>query len=192
MPIQIFLLNKIIVYYFVAANVGIIYGQSCKPKYIAGYNISRLYKDGSLLENKTVHSLNRYCIERQYMSQAFLNKFKMVKNGHLTVYICGAKKKSLLHQFIILLISCIFLLLTLLVYLLVPDLRGNSHGQIVMCNVLSILLAFASLLPVKARSTTNFEFSTCAAMGKHFINIVLLSTMGKQIFLLKENIRLWT
>jgi len=66
-------------------------------------------------------------------------------------------------------ISCGFLLMTLLVYLCLPSLQ-NLHGKTLMCHVSSLLLAF-TCLPVitwitpgdgrsEERSTT-----TCKALG---------------------------
>jgi len=65
-------------------------------------------------------------------------------------------------------ISCGFLLMTLLVYLCLPSLQ-NLHGKTLMCHVSSLLLAF-TCLPIitwipAGDATEERSTTTCKALG---------------------------
>jgi len=67
-------------------------------------------------------------------------------------------------------ISCAFLLMTLLVYLCLPSLQ-NLHGKTLMCHVSSLLLAF-TCLPIitwikPADATEERSTTTCKALGSY-------------------------
>ena len=65
-----------------------------------------------------------------------------------------------------LLISAVFLLITLIVYLLVPELR-DLQGKCLMFSMLSLCIAYISLAVLQLHST-NFTFTTCVSQGKHY------------------------
>lgn len=62
-----------------------------------------------------------------------------------------------------LLISAVFLLITLIVYLLVPELR-DLQGKCLMFSMLSLCIAYISLAILQLHST-NFSFTTCVSQA---------------------------
>lgn len=62
-------------------------------------------------------------------------------------------------------LSCVFLILTLLGYFVLPEMQ-NLHGKTLMCNCASLLVAFSVLVLLQFYPT--IKGPACKAIGKHF------------------------
>lgn len=76
-------------------------------------------------------------------------------------------------------ISCVFLLLTLLIYICLPVLQ-NLHGKTVMCHSASLLLAYTCLAIVpwvtpNRGPEDNYETTFCAALGTFLFHCYTLA-----------------
>lgn len=112
-----------------------------------------------------------YCIEKYHgTSQKLFNNISNFDNGSTVVLLCSAateSKNDIENKIIysIMIISVLFLILTLLIYMFLPELR-NRHGKIVMCHVSCMLLAFVALCFIKVPRSTGYGPTTCLVIGK--------------------------
>ena len=76
------------------------------------------------------------------------------------------------------LISCVFLIITFLVYIIVPDLN-NLHGKIVISNVFAIFVSTVYILCVYNFSEYLSRFvCKIAGYGGYFFTIFMFSLFG--------------
>ncbi|KYN31773.1 G-protein coupled receptor Mth2 [Trachymyrmex septentrionalis] len=119
-----------------------------------------------VIENYDEYDQDKYCMD------VFYNKSEFDHNFHL--FICFDKpetnKISARYQVntVLEVISCAFLLITLLVYACLPSLQ-NLHGKTLMCHVSSLLLAFTCLLIITLIMPSNVIeeqiMTTCKALA---------------------------
>ncbi|KAG7311609.1 hypothetical protein JYU34_002657 [Plutella xylostella] len=123
----------------------------------------QLASSGQLLTTAALGGpLDQYCIET----------FDRRPCGHgITVdpLICfvDSTKKDFNASSIALSISCVFLLLTLVVYLALPELR-NLHGRTLICHVSMMLLAYCCLVSVQRARIENTVVCTMLGYGMYF------------------------
>ncbi|CAL7946003.1 unnamed protein product [Xylocopa violacea] len=149
-------------------DYGILYGMKCRPFYSAlRHEIKGLTPEGNLYLDINVKSVSheRYCIDvdNRNTSEGFI------------AFICfGSKKYEPAVSFtrivlttVLSSISCLFLVLTLLVYACLPTLR-NLHGKTLMCHSASLLMAYASLatIPWLTPDESNYDATNfCSTLG---------------------------
>lgn len=152
---------------------------NCSSPIISNASTSTILKNGTLLLNNLYRyepHLREYCLEKIFSDDgAFLSKSK-IKNGTIQPFTCskwkGNKSKNAIAKTLIncaTIFSCIFLLLTLVVYIILPDLH-NTHGKTVICHTFVMLLAFVLRLMLTMPSETSYVPGLCLFIGELFIN----------------------
>lgn len=134
----------------------------------------RLLKNGDINYNGSIYHINSespdsiYCVENVFADPYFYNRFSLDKNGTLRTIMCSVDNsmENYMYHFIVLILSCIFLALTLVVYTCLPELQ-NTHGKIVIGTVSTMLLAFITMTFLKNGKTDYFK-SQCVIIGKSF------------------------
>ncbi|XP_076062330.1 G-protein coupled receptor Mth2-like [Oratosquilla oratoria] len=120
-----------------------------------------LLKNGSLSLPimETVYSTKEYCLDHFFANESIL-----------TALVClppheepGCPNMSYVHG-ILLVVSCAFLLATLVVYMIIPSLRRSLYTRSLMCQVLSLLVGFLGVI------TSVFAFervshTSCTVIG---------------------------
>ncbi|KYN05227.1 G-protein coupled receptor Mth2 [Cyphomyrmex costatus] len=94
------------------------------------------------VENYAVYDQDNYCMD------VFYNKSEFDHHFHLFICFENPATNEISTRYrmntVLEIISCAFLLMTLLVYVCLPSLQ-NLHGKTLMCHVSSLLLAFTCL-----------------------------------------------
>lgn len=135
---------------------------------------TKILPNGSIYDqekDKLYSPTDGYCIEKYHSSDISFFNFYPIDNGSTVVIVCDERKpptKNELQNKIVystMIISVVFLLLTLIIYLMLPELR-NRHGKIVMCHVTCMLLAFVALCFLKVPNKINYSTTECSIIGK--------------------------
>ncbi|XP_075214809.1 G-protein coupled receptor Mth-like [Lycorma delicatula] len=155
----------------------ITYGQNCENVYILEpwkYEYDKTYLDESgevyIPASKEYLNKDDYCID--FVTFTELNR------SELATFLCFpdvqdqvAQHSNLTSSFFIAvatgnIVSCFFLLLTLFVYLCLPNLQ-NIHGKTVMCYIFSLLVAYVFLTVNQLGSIFLIlrEENNCRAVG---------------------------
>ncbi|PSN54243.1 hypothetical protein C0J52_09245 [Blattella germanica] len=128
-------------------------------------DLNYLQENGTLYipayENFRILSTEDYCLEKVFFPE-------MNMNG-IYAFLCfpDPEVEELSLQFVLcslgLITSCVFLLITFLVYASLPNLQ-NLHGKTLMCHVASLFSAYVCLTMAQL-GTHSFKDIACAAVG---------------------------
>lgn len=120
-----------------------------------------------MLPNGTMKFSDVYlhAIKNKFCMETTLNPYKNKLEEVAVVCFPAPSFTPHWYYFVGLLISILFLALTLFVYFMLPELQ-NLHGKTVMCHTASFLLAYICLALVK-RPLTKYEPVSCSALGKN-------------------------
>lgn len=164
-------------------SYGIIHSAECDEgrSYLRTAENFNLHRNGTVeTRNINYHSTKKsYCLEQVYIhSQDILNSLK-IQNGSTNAFVCippgpkPSETKSILNTIknCVLVLSCIFLFLTLVVYIILPDLR-NAHGKIVMSHVCTMLIMFIAVSYLRLPHP-KLEIGWCKFVGKYLLSFLL-------------------
>ena len=113
-----------------------------------------LQKNGILKMSSTSYSVNEYCLDwTDYM-----------KNCSAVICIAMSIDTTESAYPIGMLISVVFLLLTFLVYAIVPELH-NLHGKTLMCHMATLIVAYTGLVILKADYSYLMSNHSCHILG---------------------------
>lgn len=117
------------------------------------------------IEDYAVHDLNKYCMDVFYNISEFENSFYLFAcfDHPPTTDVSVRYRMNTALQ----IVSCAFLLMTLLVYACLPSLQ-NLHGKTLMCHVSSLLVAFIclSIITWISSDATAKQYATaCKTLG---------------------------
>ncbi|XP_043263170.1 G-protein coupled receptor Mth2 [Colletes gigas] len=141
---------------------------------IDGIEILGLTPKGYLVWSK----LSSIAFHDEYCLEVFHNETSLNETTHILAKICfpGPTKEPAISDFrfkvnsILEMISCFFLLLTLLVYICLPALQ-NLHGKTLMCHAASLLMSYVCLAimpwltPTRTPHNTNGGSKYCTILG---------------------------
>ncbi|XP_025075867.1 G-protein coupled receptor Mth2-like [Pogonomyrmex barbatus] len=124
-------------------DYGVLIGKPCKHMYFTDPTEEWLLtSEGHVfVKDYVVYNQNKYCMD------VFYNKIEFDNSFHLFICFDGPPDEVSVRYRVnnaLQIISCAFLLMTLLVYACLPSLQ-NLHGKTLMCHVSSLLLAFTCL-----------------------------------------------
>ncbi|XP_031617372.1 G-protein coupled receptor Mth2 isoform X2 [Contarinia nasturtii] len=152
---------------------GILHSFNCEKMYVLNPNdeedLHYLHKDGRLyLVDKEPYDQNQYCIENVVTPNGTVGAYAFLcavndtfeQPTKFTYYPYG------------LMTSCVFLALTLIVYLLLPKLL-NLHGKTLVCYVTTMLASYITLAILQINTGPRPEF--CEEMA-YFLLFTLIST----------------
>ncbi|XP_076658800.1 putative G-protein coupled receptor Mth-like 12 [Halictus rubicundus] len=149
-----------------STGYGVLFGRKCRDVYfIESHEILGLTKEGYLRESAEMVNLHdSYCLD-------------VFENGSALSLVCfpELERDTPTVKYVITssleIISCVFLLLTLLVYIYLPSLQ-NLHGKTLMCNAASLLVSYLCLTampwvtPLSLRDRPDTSGSTlCTVLG---------------------------
>ncbi|CAG9805772.1 unnamed protein product [Chironomus riparius] len=148
---------------------GILIGRPCEKIYHLtpdDYDDDRwnFLSNGSIFANGAVHDTDDYCLSFNNDTQVVANLcFHQVDDTRFEVYPIG------------MLISIPFLIITFLVYALIPELR-NLHGKCLMCYTLSLTVLYATLSIIQMDKThLILQTLPCIASGYLLYLSILLT-----------------
>nr|XP_045612038.1 uncharacterized protein LOC123766744 isoform X1 [Procambarus clarkii]XP_045612039.1 uncharacterized protein LOC123766744 isoform X1 [Procambarus clarkii] len=113
---------------------------------------------------------DKYCIDNFYIEGKGVHTLPLVcfeEDSASTSLFCQAVQLYIYP--VLLVVSCVFLTITLLIYVSVPELHAKVHGKCLVSHVSSLLLAYVSLVTVQW-TTEIIPLAACKVMASvtHF------------------------
>ncbi|XP_078049774.1 G-protein coupled receptor Mth [Augochlora pura] len=147
-----------------STGVGLLVGRKCHEVYhIDSTEILNLTKEGYLRQvPRVLNELDSYCLD-------------IFEDGSVHSLICFPELEpeppiiKYMITSLLEVISCVFLVLTLLVYIFLPSLQ-NLHGKTLMCNAASLLVSYLCLaimpwVTPPSQASDNSENIFCSVLG---------------------------
>lgn len=105
-----------------------------------------------------------YCIDKWFYSDTEIKDHALVCFPPVAASSTCNKLSSTIYP-AILVVSCVFLVITLAVYAAVPELHAKVHGKSLVSHVSALLVSYTSLVIVQLGSSS-LQMSWCIIMGK--------------------------